>query len=107
MRNKKIIQRFIAFVIVGTSLLTSFSACKLNGDPSNVNNDEMRETAEFIVKDGKTDYKIVMDSNPSPDEEFAKRKAAYVKPEPNIKSGWLARYAKLVDSADKGAVMKS
>ena len=72
MRNKKIIQRFIAFVIVGTSLLTSFSACKLNGDPSNVNNDEMRETAEFIVKDGKTDYKIVMDSNPSPDEEFAK-----------------------------------
>ncbi len=41
------------------------------------------------------------------EEEFAKRKASYVKPEPNIKTGWLARYAKLVDSADKGAVMKS
>lgn len=41
------------------------------------------------------------------DEEWAKRKEAYVKPEPNIKTGWLARYAKLVDSADKGAVMKN
>ncbi len=39
------------------------------------------------------------------DEEWAKRKEAYVKPEPNIKTGWLARYAKLVSSADKGAVM--
>ncbi len=41
------------------------------------------------------------------DEQFAERKAKYVKPEPNIKSGWLSRYAKLVDSADKGAIMKS
>ncbi len=41
------------------------------------------------------------------EEEFAKRKAEYVKPEPNIKTGWLSRYAKLVDSADKGAVMKT
>lgn len=41
------------------------------------------------------------------DEEFAKRKAEYVKPEPNVKSGWLSRYAKLVDSADKGAIMKN
>ena len=40
------------------------------------------------------------------EEEFAKRKVSYVKPEPNIKTGWLSRYAKLVDSADKGAVMK-
>ena len=40
------------------------------------------------------------------DEEFSKRKAAYVKPEPNIKTGWLSRYAKLVDSADKGAIMR-
>jgi dihydroxy-acid dehydratase len=39
------------------------------------------------------------------DEELAARKAAYVKPEPKVKSGWLARYAKLVTSASKGAVM--
>ncbi len=41
------------------------------------------------------------------DETFAERRAAYVAPEPNVKSGWLARYAKLVSGADQGAVMKS
>lgn len=40
------------------------------------------------------------------DAEIEKRRTAYVAPEPNVKSGWLARYAKLVDGADKGAVMK-
>ena len=40
------------------------------------------------------------------DEELAARKAAYVKPEPKVKSGWLARYAKMVTSASQGAVMK-
>lgn len=40
------------------------------------------------------------------DEEFARRKQAYVPHEPNVKSGWLARYAKLVSSAKDGAVMK-
>ena len=39
------------------------------------------------------------------DEELATRKAAYVAPEPNVKSGWLARYAKLVSGANQGAVM--
>ena len=41
------------------------------------------------------------------DEVLAVRRANYVKPEAKIKSGWLSRYAKLVDSAAKGAVMKS
>lgn len=40
------------------------------------------------------------------DEEFEKRREHYVAPEPNIKTGWLGRYAKLVDSAAKGAIMK-
>ena len=40
------------------------------------------------------------------DEMLAERRAKYVAPEPNIKSGWLARYAKLVSGADKGAIMK-
>ncbi len=40
------------------------------------------------------------------DEEFEKRKEHYVAPEAKIKTGWLGRYAKLVDSAAKGAVMK-
>jgi dihydroxy-acid dehydratase len=33
------------------------------------------------------------------------RKAAWVCPEPKVKTGYLARYAKLVSSADKGAVL--
>ncbi|MDO4466661.1 MAG: dihydroxy-acid dehydratase [Bacillota bacterium] len=40
------------------------------------------------------------------EEEFAARKAAYVQPEPKEKAGWLKRYAQLVDSSAKGAVMK-
>ena len=40
------------------------------------------------------------------DEEFAARRAEYVQPEPNVKTGWLARYARLVSSADQGAVME-
>ena len=40
------------------------------------------------------------------DDELAARKAAYVQPEPNIRSGWLARYARLVTSANLGAVLK-
>ncbi|MBR6429668.1 MAG: dihydroxy-acid dehydratase [Oscillospiraceae bacterium] len=39
------------------------------------------------------------------DEELARRKAAWVCPEPKIKTGYLARYAKLVTSADKGAIL--
>ena len=40
------------------------------------------------------------------DEELAVRRASYVKPEPNVKTGWLARYARLVSSANTGAVLK-
>ena len=39
------------------------------------------------------------------DEELARRKAAWVCPEPKVKTGYLARYAKLVSSADKGAIL--
>ncbi len=39
------------------------------------------------------------------DDELAARRAAWVCPEPRVKTGYLARYAKLVSSADKGAVL--
>ena len=39
------------------------------------------------------------------EEELARRKAAWVCPEPNVTTGYLARYAKLVSSADKGAIL--
>lgn len=40
------------------------------------------------------------------DSELARRKAAWVCPEPKVKTGYLARYAKLVTSANTGAVLK-
>ena len=40
------------------------------------------------------------------DKTLQERRAKLVVKEPNIKTGWLARYARLVTSADKGAVLK-
>ena len=40
------------------------------------------------------------------DEELAERRAAYVQPAPNITTGWLSRYARMVTSADEGAVLR-
>ena len=39
------------------------------------------------------------------DEVLAERRAKWVCPEPKVKTGYLARYAKLVSSADKGAIL--
>ena len=41
-----------------------------------------------------------------PDDVLAARKAAWVKPEPRYTTGVLGRYAKLVTSADKGAILQ-
>ena len=41
------------------------------------------------------------------DEELERRRAQLVMPEPKVKTGYLARYASLVTSADKGAVLKT
>jgi dihydroxy-acid dehydratase len=40
------------------------------------------------------------------EKELAKRKAKWSPPEPKVKKGYLVRYASLVTSADKGAVLK-
>ncbi len=40
-------------------------------------------------------------------EEFAERLKTYVKPEPRVTTGWLARYGKLVSSANTGAVLNN
>ena len=40
------------------------------------------------------------------DEELAARKAAWKQPEPKVKTGYLSRYARLVTSANTGAVLK-
>ncbi len=48
-------------------------------------------------------YKITLEVS---DEELAKRKAEWVCPAPKVTEGYLARYAKLVSSADKGAILQ-
>ena len=40
------------------------------------------------------------------DEELAKRKANWAPKEPKVKTGYLARYASMVISADKGAILQ-
>ncbi|MEG2383350.1 MAG: dihydroxy-acid dehydratase, partial [Oscillospiraceae bacterium] len=40
------------------------------------------------------------------DAELAARRAAWVCPEPRIKTGYLARYAKQVTSAAQGAILQ-
>ncbi|MCK9170566.1 MAG: dihydroxy-acid dehydratase [Treponema sp.] len=48
-------------------------------------------------------YKITLEVS---DEELARRKADWKAPAPKVTTGYLARYAKLVSSADKGAVLQ-
>ena len=57
-------------------------------------------------------YQALLDAFSTPgsalapsDEELAARRAAWTAPEPKVKTGYLARYAKLVSSADKGAIL--
>ena len=39
------------------------------------------------------------------DAELERRRAAYVQPAPKVTTGWLSRYARMVASADEGAVL--
>ncbi|QTQ11442.1 dihydroxy-acid dehydratase [Treponema parvum] len=48
-------------------------------------------------------YKITLEVS---DEELAKRREEWKAPPPKVKDGYLSRYAKLVSSADKGAVLQ-
>ncbi|HLS88927.1 MAG TPA: dihydroxy-acid dehydratase [Sphingobacteriaceae bacterium] len=41
------------------------------------------------------------------DEELERRRAQWTPPEPKIQTGWLGRYAKMVTSANTGAVLKN
>ena len=62
-----------------------------------------------LVEEGDTitldinNYKIHLNVS---DEELARRRNAWKAPEPKVKTGYLARYAKLVSSADKGAILE-
>ena len=53
---------------------------------------------DIDINEGKINVRLT-------DEELAQRRAGWTIPEPKIKTGYLARYAKLVSSADKGAIL--
>ncbi len=53
---------------------------------------------DIDINEGKVNVQVSND-------ELAERRKSWVIPEPKIKTGYLARYAKLVSSADKGAVL--
>ena len=60
------------------------------------------EEGDFIeinIPDRKLELRVDAD-------ELKKRKNGWSRPEPKIKKGWLARYGRLVTSADKGAVLE-
>ncbi|WP_303919242.1 dihydroxy-acid dehydratase [Treponema berlinense] len=62
-----------------------------------------------LVKEGDkitldiNNYKIHLDVS---DDELARRRSEWKAPEPKVKDGYLSRYAKLVSSADKGAILQ-
>jgi dihydroxy-acid dehydratase len=41
-----------------------------------------------------------------PDDELARRRAAWTPRAPKVTTGYLARYAKMATSADTGAILK-
>ena len=59
---------------------------------------EEGDTIAIDIPNGKLELKVS-------EEALAKRRAAWVKPELKVKHGYLARYAKMVSSADKGAIL--
>ena len=60
------------------------------------------EESDMITLDI-NNYKITLEVS---DEELERRRAAWKAPEPKVKTGYLARYAKLVSSADRGAILE-
>ena len=60
---------------------------------------EEGDTIAIDIPNGKLELKVS-------DEVLAERKAKWVCPPPNVTKGYLARYAKLVSSANKGAIFE-
>ena len=60
---------------------------------------------EIDINAGNINVKIKEWNKKYSDEELEERRKNWVIPEPKIKTGYLAKYAKLVSSADKGAIL--
>ncbi|MBC7326397.1 MAG: dihydroxy-acid dehydratase, partial [Moorella sp. (in: Bacteria)] len=60
---------------------------------------EEGDTIAIDIEAGKLELKV-------PEEEIARRRAGWQAPPPKITSGYLARYARMVASGAKGAVLE-
>ena len=60
---------------------------------------KLRKYVARGIPDGKLELKVS-------DDVLAERRAKWVCPPPNVTKGYLARYAKLVSSANKGAIVE-
>ncbi len=73
--------------------------CPEAADGGNIGLLQEGDIIEIDIPNSKVNAKVS-------DEEFEKRREAYVPREPNVKSGWLYRYSKMVAPSNKGAVME-
>lgn len=73
--------------------------CPEAADGGNIGLLQEGDIIEIDIPNSKVNAKVS-------DEEFEKRRETYVPREPNVKSGWLYRYSKMVAPSNKGAVME-
>lgn len=93
------------------ALLTDgrFSGASRGASIGHISPEAMNGGLIGLLEDGDTIHINIPGRSLSVDlteDEIARRKAAYVMPEPKVKTGYLARYAKLVTSANTGAVLE-
>ena len=85
---RKISERKRVVVKVGTSTLT-------------------HRTGRLNIRRVENLVKTLADLQNAGHEELAARREKWTPREPKVKTGYLARYASMVTSADKGAILKS
>ena len=100
-RNDRDLFGYKAFIVLSDSMsATDFDAGDLvivkEVDPATLKEGDI---IEIDIPNAKINAQVS-------DEEFEARRKAYVAPQPNVTSGWLARYMRNVSSAVKGAVME-
>ena len=90
-------------LLVATALLVLCAGTLAHAQPA----DPRQRDAGYIGKDIPL---LEIDDCPAPaqvsPDELERRKAAWVRPEPKIRHGWLGRYSRMVTSASKGAMLE-
>ena len=91
---------FLGFEGFPGSICASVNEAVVHGIPSKKKYLEDGDIISIDIPNRKLELEVS-------DEELAKRRANWKKPEPKIKTGYLARYAKMTSSASTGAVVNA